>query len=412
MSGGAPLDAAASDPIAMGWMQGSPPAPGKTLRFADNSAAVFPATRWTFSHSRELVPTAGVDRGDGPMTVFPRAERDDIDALSFTTLDGRPMTWARSLAESYTDGIVIVKRGAIVYERYFGALAPRREHRAFSVTKSYVGTLAAMLAHEGTLDPHARVPHYVPELAGTAFGDATLRQVMDMTTGLRYSEAYADARADVWDYARAGGMVPLPPGYSGAATFYDYLVTMDKEGEHGQAFAYKTVNTEVLTWVLKRITGLGLADMLSQRIWSKLGAERDAYFTVDSIGAESGGGGLNTLLRDNARFGEAMRCDGAFNGQQIVPAAVVADIRRGADPAHFAQAGYVTLPGFSYRNKWWVAPPERGVFAARGIHGQLIWVDPAQELVIARYASHPMAANAFLDPVSLPAWEAVTRQLR
>ncbi len=405
-------DAAASDPIRLGLMQGFPPSPERTVAFADGSAWAFPRTRWAFSHMRELFPTANVSRGAGPVTALPRAARDDFDSVAFTTLDARAMTWGESLAANYTDGIVVLHRGTNVYERYFGALQPELAHSAMSVTKSFVGTIAAMLAHSGALDPAAAVTHVLPELKETAYAGATVRQVMDMTIGVKYSETYADPDADIWHYARAGGMMPRPAGYEGAATLTAYLATLRHEGSHGQGFAYKTINTEVLAWIVKRITGQRLSTLTSELIWARLGAEHDAHYAVDSAGTEAGGGGLNTALRDLARFGEAMRLNGWFNGQQIVPEPVVADIRRGADPARFARASYTTLPGWSYRNMWWVTHNEHGAYTARGIHGQAIWIDPKAEMVIARYGSHPLAANSpYLDPTSLPAYMALAKHL-
>ena len=162
---------------------------------------------------------------------------------------------------------------------------------------------------------------------------------------------------------------------------------------------------------MRRVTGKSLSELLRERLLVALGAEQDAYFTVDPTGVEFAGGGLNLTLRDLARFGEMMRLGGRFNGQQIVPRAVVDDIRNGGDRTHFAGAGYKTLPGWSYRNMWWVSHNEHGAFTARGIHGQAIYVDPAAEMVIVRFASHPLAANANLDPTSLPAYDAVARHL-
>ena len=175
-------------------------------------------------------------------------------------------------------------------------------------------------------------------------------------------------------------------------------------------FGYKTINAEVLAWIVKRVTGERLATLTSGLIWAKLGAEHDAHHAVDSAGAEAGGGGLNTCLHDLARFGEAMRRDGRFNNRQIVPEAVVADIRRGADRAQFVRGGDTTLPGWNYRNMWWVTHNAHGAYTARGIHGQAIWIDPKAELVVVRDASHPLAANSpQLDPTSLPAYEALGR---
>lgn len=402
--------AAQTDPTTLGMMQGFPPPPDKTIRFIDGSSLKFPNTRWAFSHIRELVPTANVSRGEGPMVPLPRAERD-LGGVALTTLDGKTITVNDALQLTYTDGIVVLHKGKIVYEKYFGEGSAQRPHIAFSVTKSFVGTLAAMLAANGKLDPTAPVTKYVPELKDTAYGDATVREVMDMTIGVKFSENYSDPKAEVFDYARAGGMVPSAPAYQGPRSFYAFLVTLQKDGEHGQAFAYKTANAEILAWIVKRASGRSMASLLSSEIWSKLGAEHDAYFMADSIGTESGGGGLNTTLRDLARFGEMMRNKGKFNGQQIIPEAAVADIEKGGKKEDFAEAGYALLKGWSYRDMWWITHNEHNAYTARGIYGQSIYVDPKAEMVIARYASHPMAANAANDPVSLPMYMAVAKEL-
>jgi CubicO group peptidase (beta-lactamase class C family) len=407
------LDARASDPVTMGWMVGSPPTADKLIRFADGSWFRFPETRWSFSHIRQLMPTSVVGRGGGPETALPRAMRTDIDAVKFVPIGGTDsMSWAQSLDANYTDGILILHRGRIVYERYFGVLTPERQHLAFSVTKSVVATVAALLMEEGALDESATVAHYVPELRSSALGDATIRHLLDMTTGPDYSENYTDPNSGVWNFSRAGGFLARPPGYSGPESFLDYLNTLTKAYPHGERYAYKTVNTDALAAVLRRITGKSLSDLLHERIFSRLGMEQDAYFTVDPTGAEFAGGGLNLTLRDMARFGEMLRLDGRYNGRQIVPRAVVAGIRKGGDRALFALAGYRTLPGWSYRNMWWVSHDEHGTFSARGAHGQVIYIDPAAEMVIARFASHPLAGNVNLDPTSLPAYAAVARLLQ
>src|SRR5262249_18523828 len=156
--------------------------------------------------------------------------------------------------------------------------------------------------------------------------------------------------ADIWVYGRAGGLRPRPKGYAGPGNFYEYLVTLHKEGAHGEAFAYKTINTEVMCWMMARATGIGLADMLSERLWQRLGCEQDGYICVDPIGVAMGGAGLSATLRDLARFGELMRLEGSRDGEQVIPAAVVERIRAGADPLKFAKAGYNLLPGYSYRD--------------------------------------------------------------
>ncbi|HAH10111.1 MAG TPA: 6-aminohexanoate hydrolase [Alphaproteobacteria bacterium] len=402
-----------TDPVALHIMQGFPPEPKNLVRLQDGSGYIFPKTRWAFSHQRELVPTATIRRGPAPAFSFSQSPRSDIDTIGFTTLDGRPMSWAQGLIETETDGILILHRGRIIYERYFGALTPERPHMAFSVTKSFVGLIAAMLQHQGALDPNQLTTHYVPELASTAYADATVRQVMDMTVGVRYSETYTDPTAEIWAYASACGVIPRAPNYQGPQSIFAFLQTLQKEGAHDEAFAYKTCNTEVLGWIVQRLTGTTFATLVSDWFWQQLGTEEDAYVVVDGIGAAMCGGGLNTTLRDLARFGEMMRRHGALNGRQLVPEAVVADITRGADRDHFAKAGYQTLPGWSYRHQWWISHNNLGAYSARGIHGQAIWIAPSAELVIVRYASHPTAANGNgpLDYISLPAYQAVADHL-
>lgn len=407
-----PPDAQASDPRTLGWMEGSPPPADRVIRFSDGSLYQFPQLRWTFSNFRQLVPTSNVSRGRGQVSALPRAERADIDGVTFQPI-GRDekMTWEQSLGATYTDGIVVLHRGRIVFERYFGVLRPEGQHIAMSVTKSFFGTIGASLVAEGVLDEKAPAAQYVPELKETAFGDATIRQLLDMTTGLQYSENYADPKAEIWNHVRAGNVLPRPPDYKGPQTFYEFLLTVKKQGQHGEAFAYKTVNTDALGWVIRRATGKSIGENLADRIWSRIGAEQDAYFTIDTVGNELAGGGLNASLRDLARVGEMMRNDGRFNGQQIVPKAVVDDIRRGGDREMFAKAGYRLLPGWSYRDMWWVTHNAHGAYMARGIHGQSIYIDPKAEMVIARFASHPLAANAGNDPVTLPAFHALALHL-
>lgn len=261
-----------SDPVKLGWMMGSPPPPDKVIRFADGSFYTFPKFRWTFSNSRQMGPTTNVSRGLGAPVPLPRAERDDIDAVTFTPMGKtEPMTWAQSLGANYTDGIVVLHKGHVVYERYFGALKVDGQHVAQSVTKSFFGTIGAMLVAEGKLDENALVSQYVPELKDSAFGDVTIRQLLDMRTGLKYSENYADPKAEIWDHVRAGGVLPRPPGYQGPQTFYEFLQSVKKDGEHGGPFAYKTVNSDALGWVIRRVTGKSVSENLSERVWRKLG---------------------------------------------------------------------------------------------------------------------------------------------
>ena len=404
--------AQASDPRALGWMQGAPPPPDKRIMLPETDFFSFPKMRWTVCHIRELLPTKRVRRDLGAPRPLPTALDPGIDALAFKPLNSdRTMTWEEAFFANYTDGVVILHRGRIVYERYAGCLGHGGKHAAMSMTKSLTGLIAEILVAEGQLDPEARVGALIPELAGSAFADASVREVMDMTTALDFSEDYADPAADIWAYSAAASPWPKPADDQGPVGYYAYLQTVDKAGQHGERFGYRTVNTDALGWIIERTTGQALTDLLSERIWQPLGAEQDAYFTVDAIGTAFAGGGLSASLRDMARFGQLMLTGGVVDGRRVFPAAVVENLRTGGDKAAFAKAGYTSLPGASYRSMWWILHNDHGAFAARGVHGQTVYIDPAADMVIARFASHPRAKNAAIDPTSLPAFHAVARYL-
>jgi CubicO group peptidase (beta-lactamase class C family) len=401
-----------SDPVMLGWMEGAPPPPEKIIRFDDGSYAQFPQWRWTVCHFQQLMPTKAVSRQLTPAQPLDPLPIPAIDEVIFTPWGAEePMTWKQSLAANFTDGILVMHHGQVVYETYAGCLEPAKRHGAMSMTKSFVGLLGEMLIADGQLDENQLVREYIPELAESAFGDATVRQVMDMTTGLRYSEDYADPDAEVWQHAAAGNPLPKPADYTGPRTYFEFLQTVQKEGEHGHRFGYKTINTDVLGWLISRVTGQPVTEVLSETVWSKIGADMDGYMSVDSIGTPFAGGGLSAGLRDMARFGQMMLNDGRVGDDPVVPVSVIESIRGGGDRRAFAEAGYALLDGWSYRSMWWITHNDHGAYMARGVHGQALYIDPTADMVIARFASHPVAGNAAIDPTSLPAYEAVANYL-
>jgi len=407
-----PLSAEDSDPRKLGWMTGFPSPQDKLIMQPETDYFSFPKLRWTVCHIRELLPTKQVSRGIGASVPLKYLIDEGIDEVRFTPIGGGdPMTWKESLSTNYTDGILILHKDKVVYEKYFGCLNEMGQHAAMSMTKSLTGLLAEILVAEGALDDKAKVSSIVPELSGSAFGSATVRQVMDMTTALDYSEDYSDPNADIWIYSAAANPLPKPKDYEGPNGYFEYLQTVKQDGDHGEAFGYRTINTDALGWIVSRITGKDLANLLSERIWSQMGAEQDGYMTVDAKGTPFAGGGLSAGLRDLGRIGLLMLNGGEINGQRLFPQEVVQSIRSGGDREAFAKAGYKTLEGGSYRGMWWVFHNKHGGFAARGVHGQTIYVDPTAEMVIVRFASFPTAKNAKIDPTSLPAYQAVAEYL-
>ncbi|MCP3392262.1 beta-lactamase family protein [Bradyrhizobium sp. CCGB12] len=392
-----------SDPNELRWMHGAPPPEDKRITFESDTFMDFPQIRWSLSHMRELWPTASVWHGGKVPSPLEHSDKAaDIDALTFADMNGRTRRFDEALFDTYVDGLLVLHRGKVVYERYVGALSHELPHACMSMTKSYAGILVASLAQEGVLDESRLIPHYIPELAGTAWGDATLRQVMDMETGVAYTESDSGEGAAATMYSRATGWQPRPAGYSGPQTMCDYLRTVRKAGSHGKIFAYKSINTGVLGWIMGRVTGRSFAQLLHERLWAPLGCEQDGHVLVDCVGMPVAGGGLSATLRDLARFGELMRREGEWNGRQLISAAAVHEVQRGGAPEKFAKAGIRHLPGYSYRSQWWVTHNELDAFEARGIHGQRLYVAPKAEMVIARFASHPVAGSAVSDAVVLP----------
>ena len=402
----------------MRWMEGFPPPPDRLVTQPDSNYFSFPRLRWSVCHLREFLPTERISRGVGapialhylPPNEF-ADQRQAIDALTFAPMQGEAeMTWAESLRANYTDGLLIIHRGRVVYERYFGCLGEDGVHAAMSMTKSVTGLLAEIMVVEGTLDDALTIGEIIPEIGDSAFATATVRQVMDMTTGVRYSEDYSDPDADIWRYSAAASPLPKAADYDGPDGYWEYLQQVQPEGEHGEAFHYKTINSDMLGWVISRVSGKSVTELASTRLWRPLGAEQDAYQTVDGKGVPFAGGGLTAGLRDLGRLGLLMLNEGVFDGRRLFPADVVARIRAGGDPAKFGD-GFPTLAGGSYTSQWWVLHNEHGAFAARGVHGQTIYVDPTAQMVLVRFASFPKAQNGFIDPTSLPAYQAVAEYL-
>ena len=394
-------------------MQGFPPPADKRID-ASNFLNQYPNIRWAFHHMRELLPTRNIARGSGTPYQLPQGEdrQQDINALEFTGPDGARMTFGDYLTATYADATIIMKDGKVIYEAYHEGMPADQPHIMWSMTKSFLGLLATQLIEEGVLRADALVTDYVPELSESGWQGATLQQLLNMTADIDYSEVYADAESDVVKYALAAGMVPAPDGFTGERDLYSYLPTIGAAEEHGQAFRYRTVHTETLGWVLRRATGQHTADLISERIWQKLGAEHDAYMLLDRNGAEWAGAGMNATLRDLARFGEMMRLEGKLNGEQIVSPEVVRSIREGADREAFKASGRDFQPGYSYRNQWWISHNKDGAFEALGVHGQTIHVNPAVGLVVVRLSSHPVATSAHTFPMTLPAMEALADRLR
>jgi len=362
-----------------------------------------PGNRWAFRHVRELIPTARVRRGSTVRELEPAPVAGLLD-LSFADDAGAERTLAAFLDESFTDALVVLDHGRIALEWYGPGVFSDEPHILMSVTKSVTALLAGALATSGQLDLDAPLERYVPEAAGSCFEGATVRHLLDMTVGTSFVEDYAPGD-DVRAYRRTFGWYPRD---GDGPDLHAYLCTIPPAGGHGEAFHYVSPNTDMLGWVCERAGGQRYADALSTYIWGPLGAEADADVTVDRQGAMRAAGGLCAVPRDMARLGQLVIEDGAG----LVDPEFVRDLRDGGDPETWARGDYADfLPGGAYRSLWYQPRLDPGVAVAIGIHGQLIYVDPVREVVVAKQSSWPVAGDDDGDRLAIAASRAIAAAL-
>jgi CubicO group peptidase (beta-lactamase class C family) len=369
-----------------------------------------PHNRWSFQHIREILPTAEVWRGRGPLREF--ARRDvDLDKLAVASVDDQPSTLSAFLDETYSDGFLVIKDGAIVFERYFGGMTERSLHLSQSVAKSFTGMLSGILVGRGILDPSRLVAEYLPELAATGWNDASLQQVLDMTTGVRFSETYTDPYSDIGQMDVASGWKPAPPDcdpqFKWPQHVWEQILGLRETiRPHGTAFEYRSVETDVLAFVMERVTGKRLPQLLSDELWQKMGAEENACFTVDSAGYALAEGGLNACLRDYGRFGQLI----LEGGGEIIPSLWIEATRNG-NHKMFGGRYAETLPGGAYHNKFWIEDSKSRSIMARGVFGQLIYINWDYGMVMVKLSSWPDFLNPKFEKATYAAAHSIGKRL-
>ena len=332
---------------------------------------------WSLHHVESLLPTAPIVRGQAGPRRF--TARPSLDPAAFC-------------AQTHTDALLVMRGGTVLFERYFGMTA-ETPHLVMSVSKSVCGMLAGIAVAAGELDLTATTAAYVPELGPGPYGAATVTDLLDMTAVLRYDMDHTDPDSEVAAEDRAAGWRPLRPG-DPAGGSRDFLRRLRHatDGAHGKTLQYSSATTEVLSWVLERAAGVPYAQLVSDRLWSRMGAEHDAYVTVDSTGTPYACAGLGMTLRDLARFGRLILDRGRYADQQIIPADWITQTFGGGDPALAGDHPFREyLPGGSYHNQWWITG--YGPMYAAGLLGQYLWLDPAADVIIAKFSCIPVEAD-------------------
>lgn len=369
-----------------------------------------PFSVWGFTHVDSLIPVAPIPTAPPP-SALRRGKPLDLAGLAIVWAGSRRSAEA-ALEETHTDGFMVLKDGEVVAERLINQAAADR-HIVFSVSKSITAVLVGILVKEGMLDPDSHVSRYVPEVAGSAYADATVRNVLDMAVSIRFVEDYLDPLGDVARYRAAMGW--NPPGAIASADGINAFVSGLPKAEHphGHRFHYVSPNTDLLGWIIERAANQSFASLLSRLVWQPMGMAQDAFVTVDRHGAPRTAGGICVSLGDLARFGEMMRNKGRFNGQRIVPEEWINDILLEGDPAQWSRGEMVNLfPEGRYRSKWYVPEPSSNVLCAIGIHGQWIYIDYEAGMVAVKQSSQPVPADEALDHLTYAMFQAIADELR
>jgi CubicO group peptidase (beta-lactamase class C family) len=351
-----------------------------------------PYNRWGFRHVPELCRTAPIARGAGQVRPLPRAERDLGDfALSY---GGRRLDLDDLLAETFTDGFLVIQDGAILTERYLDGMVETDTHLLMSVSKSLASIVLGVLAGRGLIDPADLVTRHLPELAGSAWDDCKLQDILDMRAGNAWDYDIDEYTIlDVSDYRTHDRHGAIP------ADTETWIRTIGR-GPHGHGegpFRYCSLATDVLGWALERAGGAPFPELLSRELWSRIGAESDAQIMLDNSGFPVVEGGVCTTLRDLARFGLMCLEDGMVAGEQVVPADWIARVRvhdeELIEAFRNSSSADPDAPGAFYHDKWWVHDGPRGIYAGLGMNGQSVFIHRPARVVIAKFSTFPDALD-------------------
>jgi CubicO group peptidase (beta-lactamase class C family) len=394
-----------------GLMRGFPPAPSGQVTLANWRTSPF--AHWAFHHVREIVPSADIPNDPRTALEFPSAPLD-IGMLRIDR-DGQPaLSLDEFLDETEADGLVIVHRGQIVFERYANGMTAESPHILMSVSKSLLGLVVGVLADRGDVEVDRPVTDVIPEVAGTAYQGATIRHLLDMRAGVAFDEDYLATSGPIVAYRKAASWNPLQSGDIPTDLRSFYREMTKSAGPHGGLFNYVSPNTDLLGWVIERATGERYADLLSQLLWKPMGAARSAYITVDRLGAPRCAGGVCATVRDLARVGQLIVEGGTRGGRRIVPEGWIADIERNGDPAAWAAGSFSSYyPGLPlrYRSQWYVLAGGAPMVFGLGIHGQNLFVDRRRRIVIAKVSSQALPLDAGRIALTMRAVSRITELL-
>ncbi len=333
-----------------------------------------------FSHMDDLFLTRALPRGDGPVSPLPGGPAMKLPEGAAEWIETRSVT-----------ALLVLKGGRIVHESYHRGTGAEDLRISWSMAKSFLSVLFGTVLEEGVIasldDP---VVQYAPELRGSAYDGTTIRQVLNMASGVKFNEDYLDFHSDI---NRMGRVLALGGSMDGFAAGL-----MAREAEPGSEWKYVSIDTHVIGMVIAGATGRDPADLMVERIVRPMGFEAEPYFLTDGEGTAFVLGGLNMRTRDYARFGQMILQKGEWQGQRIVSADWIDASTRPSAPG-----------GALYGYQWWIPRDAGGDFMAQGIYGQYIYISPRHDTVIVVNAADRGFRNPGVDDANIDMLQAIAR---
>ena len=369
-----------------------------------------PHSRWSFHHVREVVPSEPIYRG-GQISPLPR-DPVALDGITVNGPHGESWSMQQWRDASSTDAVLVAHRGRLVHEWYADDAIEDNPHIVFSVSKSITATLAGILVERGQLDPAKPVVDYIPELAGSGYRDATLQQVLDMTVRIEFEEDYLASSGKYLEYRQATAWHPCEIDAIDD-NLHDFLLSLERaDGNHGEAWQYKSPNSDLLGWIIERVAGESIARLMSRELWQPMGAEKNGYITVDRKGGSRTAGGICVIPRDLLRFGELVRNRGEAMGRQVIPASWIDECSQGGSREAWQRGeSSKDFADGRYRNKWYQTGNAHQAMLAIGIHSQWIFVDPVAGVTVIKLSSQDLPLRPELDDVNLHMFENIAALL-
>ena len=391
-----------SEPDSQSVMEGTPPT--RDSQATMKNYRDYPFSGWTFQNMGAPLNIVMVPRG-GDIAELNQPSNQALGKKIFIDKTGAEMTLEDLFKVHFARGVILIQDDKVLYEKYFDGFGPHKQHIWFSMSKSLASAALGILVEQGKIDIKKSPAHYIPELKNSGFERVTIQNLLDMATSIDFKETYTDMTSDfALKYAVAMNMGWLPGARDaqpetteiyGVHDFLSKYVKPNTELEPGTDFDYNSSNADVIGWLISRVSGQPYEQFISEQIWSKLGMEHDAYFTVDRAFMPVVTGGMNSTLRDAARFALMIRDEGRVKNKQLIPSTWInsaLNIDEQLKSHMTANPKYGEESWEAYHNMWWILDSEKGEFCATGIHGQVIYINRSKNTVMVWFSNQPGAA--------------------